>query len=127
MNIEKIKKELNNLYPDKDIFLLTNSEGEVVEILCEVEPSKDHPEHSKAIAVINSSKLHYHKVTTETYKIIKGSLDLFVDDQKITLHAGDEYTITPRQKHRAEGAETWVEVYSEPGWTFEDHILVEKG
>lgn len=121
MNIELLIAELNKKYPGKSVF--THDETDAVEILCEVEPSSDHPEYSNAVAVIDRSIPHTHHKTTETYKVTKGSLVLHVGKESITLNEGESYVITPGNEHWAEGNETWIEAYSEPGWTFEDHVI----
>ncbi|MDA1079803.1 MAG: alpha/beta fold hydrolase [bacterium] len=95
------------------------------EFLCEVESTSEHPEYSKALVVIDKSAPHKHLKTTETYKVLKGSLLLHKDDTKILLGEGDELTINPGEIHWAEGHETLIECYSRPGWTREDHVLEE--
>lgn len=67
MNVGKVTKELKEKYPGKNIVLNKNKEGIVTEIVCE----NDHP-NGIAIAVIDSSESHYHKVSVETYKILRG-------------------------------------------------------
>ncbi len=121
MNKQKIISELKNKYPGKSIYSVPDENP--TEILCEVEPSSDHPEYSNAVAIIDKSKPHIHHKTAETYKVIKGKLLLHIGDQSKELNEGDTYTIEPGNIHWAEGNETWVECYSEPGWVFEDHIL----
>ncbi|MFA6501866.1 MAG: cupin domain-containing protein [Parachlamydiales bacterium] len=121
MNIQRIIDDLKIKYPSRNI--IKNDESNSTEILCEIDPSKDHPDYSNAVAIIDKSKPHVHRKTTETYKIIKGKLILHIGDQSKELNEGDTYTIEPGNVHWAEGNETWVECYSEPGWTFEDHIL----
>lgn len=123
MNSKKIIEELKKKYPSKKI--IKNDEDNPTEILCEVDPSVNHPEYSLAVAVINKSLPHVHKKSKETYKVTKGRLILFIDAKSHELHEGEELVIEPGQIHWAEGDETWIECYSEPGWTFEDHILRE--
>ena len=123
MNINKVIKQLSTEYPNKNI--IKNSENNPTEILCEVEPTSDHPEYSLAVAVLDKSVPHVHHKTKETYTVIKGKLVLHVDGIKHELSEGEEMNIETGQVHWAEGNETWVECYSEPGWTFEDHILDE--
>ena len=96
-------------------------------LFCEVEPTKDHPEYDRAIEVILSSKPHKHLKMTQNYTILSGKLKLHIrGEQVVMLHPGDKYTIHPGNVHWAVGAdECWVEIYSKPGWTKEDHILVE--
>ena len=122
MDFQKIVRELGKKYPGKVIIL--NDKKNPTEVLCEVEPANEHPEYSLAISVIDKSIPHFHKKTTEIYKIVKGELLLFVGDQPHRLKTGDKFTIKPNSKHWSEGSETWVECYSEPGWTPEDNILV---
>ena len=64
---------------------------------------------------------------TQNYTIISGELELHIGDKIITLRAGDKYTVYPNNVHWAKsvGEECWLEIYSRPGWTKEDHILVE--
>ena len=122
MNVTRVIKQLNDKYPGKAIF--KNDEENTTEILCEIAPSSDHPEYSNAIAVIDKSVPHIHHKTKETYKVLKGELTLYVEEDVITLNEEDTYVIEPNKVHWAEGNETWVEAYSEPGWTYEDHVLV---
>jgi len=121
MNSKKVIEELEKKYPEKKI--IKNDEDNPTEILCEIEPSTNHPEYSLAIAVIDKSAPHTHKKSKETYKVIRGKLALYIDSEKHELSEGEELVINPDQTHWAEGNETWIECYSEPGWTFEDHIL----
>ena len=116
-------QELQKQYPGKPIFE-NKTDGEVTELVCEIEPTSEHPEYSVAIAVINKSPKHKHNQTTETYKVIKGKLKLHVGGDMFELHEGDWYIIEPGQVHWAEGDAAWVECRSEPGWTVEDYITV---
>ena len=96
-------------------------------LVCEVEPTKDHPEYDRAIEVIISSKPHKHLKMTQNYTILSGNLELHVDDEVISLKPGDRYAIQPQKVHWAKSKdEAWVEIYSTPGWTKEDHIPVEQ-
>ncbi|MFC1663701.1 cupin domain-containing protein [Patescibacteria group bacterium] len=122
MNTEKVIEELSQKYSDKKIIKLP--EDNPTEIICEIDPATGHPEKGIAIAVIDKSEPHYHKKATEIYKVIKGDLTVFINNQQHKLKEGDSLTVKPGKIHYAVGNETWVEVYSEPGWTKEDHILV---
>jgi mannose-6-phosphate isomerase-like protein (cupin superfamily) len=124
MNVEKIKRQLASKYPGKSIFANPDASGEIREIICEIEPSSDHPEWSIAVAVIEKSQHHFHLHTTETYKVLQGELTLHVGEQSILLKPGESWQITPGNIHWAEGKDTWVECRSVPGWTLSDHILV---
>jgi mannose-6-phosphate isomerase-like protein (cupin superfamily) len=124
MNSSFIIDQLNNKYSGKKIIF--NKPANPTEIICEIEPTEDHPQYSKIIAVIDQSIPHYHRHLTETYTVINGQLELHIDNQIIQLKPGDEYTIKPNQIHFAFGKSTWIECYSKPGWKIKDHILVDK-
>ena len=64
MDSKKVIDELKRKYPGKKI--IKNGEDNPSEILCEVDPSTNHPEYSLAVAVIDKSLPHSHKKTTET-------------------------------------------------------------
>ena len=123
MNAKTILEELSAKYPGKTI--IKNDEKNPTEILCEIEPSNEHPDYSLAVAVIDKSVPHTHKKSTEIYRVVKGKLKLNVDSETIELTGGEEYTIKPGQIHWAEGDEVWIECISKPGWTLEDHMLAE--
>lgn len=119
---EGILEKLKRTYPDKAVYDL---DGRGKHFLAEIEPTSEHPEYDRAIEVIIRSVPHKHKKMTQQYTILRGVLHLYVDGEKIELKEGDTYTIYPDQTHWAESDEAWVEIFSEPGWTQEDYILVE--
>ncbi len=124
MKVNQIISQLKQLHPNKNI--LKNSEINPTEIVCEIEPTQDHPEYSVVVAVIDSSIPHLHKKTIEEYEVLKGTLTLFVGSKKIVLRKGEKYSIPLNIIHHAEGSETWIKTTSRPGWTKEDHILQPK-
>ncbi len=123
MNILKVLEELKATYPGKRILL--NDRTQCTEILCEVDPTSAHPTYSKAIAVVDKIKPHFHNLTTETYEVIKGTLTLSIDGISREMNEGDTVTITPGQVHEARGSETWISCISKPGWKHSDHHIVE--
>ncbi|MCG2686049.1 hypothetical protein L6258_01610 [Candidatus Parcubacteria bacterium] len=119
---KRILEQLRAKYPKAKAFDL---DGRGEHFVCEVEPTKDHPEYDRAVEVIISSKPHKHLKMTQYYTIISGALKLHVGDKIITLKAGDKHTISLGNTHWAtSGDECWLEIYSKPGWTEEDHISV---
>lgn len=118
MNTKKVLTELKEKYPGKNVVI--NTPDEPTEIICEIDPGE---ERSRAIAVVDYIRPHYHRNSKEVYTILRGELDLHFRDEVLTLKEGDEVEIEPRRVHWAFGNETWFEVVSEPGWTPEDHIL----
>ena len=124
METKKIVQELKKKYPSKKIIL--NDKKNPSEIICETEPSSKHPQYSAAIAVIDKTEAHYHKKAAEIYYVLKGSLNLYIDQKKYVLGPEEFRVIPPKTTHWAQGKKTWVLVYSEPGWTKEDHYLTQK-
>ena len=122
MDTEKVQKELKEKYPGNNIVVI--EDGEYQEIVCELEPSIDHPERSLALAVVGRSQSHYHKVSTEVYEVVKGELTIHIDGDTKILNEGEKLEIKPGIVHSAEGNECWFLTHSRPGWQFEDHILV---
>ncbi|MEP7103088.1 MAG: cupin domain-containing protein [Candidatus Dojkabacteria bacterium] len=119
---ERILKELSDKFPNKRAW---DVDGRGLHFVSEVEPVEEHPEYDKAVEVIISSKPHKHLKMTQYYTILKGNLKLYIDNNPIHLREGDKYIIKPSQIHWAKSDdESWVEIYSEPGWTKEDHIIV---
>lgn len=123
MNSRQVINQLKSEYPDKNIIVLPKKNP--TEILCEINPTSEHKEYSVAISVIDRSVSHVHYKTTETYKVVKGEVRLVVDDVQHELKKGDKFVIKPGSIHYAIGDEAWIECESRPGWTPEDHILVE--
>jgi len=121
MNIPGVIEELKKKYPGKQILL--NNRQNCTEILCEVEPTADHPSYSEALSIIDKTDLHHHDMTREVYQVKKGVLSLVVDGRQFVLNEGQSYTIEPGQVHQATGNETWVKVSSRPGWKKSDHKL----
>jgi len=124
MKAEEIIKKLKSEFPGKSV--IPNSEANPGEIICEVEPTNEHSDYSLAIAYIKKSSSHRHVKTIETYEVEEGQLDLYLDGVRNTLRTNQTYTINPGIIHWAEGNWTRVKVASKPGWTSDDHIIVEK-
>lgn len=124
MNSEAIIEILKREFPGKNIILLPPDNPS--EIICEIEPTADHQEVSSIIAFIDESGPHYHPRSTETYFVESGKLHLFVDGEEQILGEGKTFVVEPKKIHWAKGEATRVKVYSNPGWTQEDHILIKK-
>ena len=101
-------------------------DGRGLHFVCEVEPVEEHPEYDRAVEVIISSKPHKHNKMVQVYTILKGNLEVHINNEVIQLKKGDKYTVNPPKVHWAKSNdECWLEIYSEPGWAKEDHIVVE--
>ena len=119
---DSVLKLLKDKYPEKDSYDL---DGRGLHFVCEVEPVSEHPEYDTAIEVIIKSKPHKHLKMTQRYTVLEGSMDLYVEDEEIHLEKGDQYVIVPGRVHWATSdGKSLVELYSVPGWTKEDHIVV---
>lgn len=125
MDVDRIVETLKKKYLGK-VVIVTDLQNPG-EIICETEPTSEHPDWSEAIAVIDFTRLHYHKTLTETYEIVEGELTMYFNGEPQYLKKGDKIKLPPGTTHRAEGKETWVRVIARPGWTPEDHILVVDG
>jgi mannose-6-phosphate isomerase-like protein (cupin superfamily) len=125
MNAAKITSTFEKMYPGKKV--VKNPGKITTEILCEVEPISSHPDYSVAIAVIDKSVPHSHKISSETYTVIRGTLKLHVNQETVELKRDQSYTVGPGTIHWAEGDETWIECLSRPGWTQGDHIPASPG
>lgn len=122
MNYQYEGDRLRHVYPGRVI--VENTADGASELICELEPTHQHPEYSVAIAVIERSLPHVHTVATETYEVLEGTLDLVIDGVHQVLAQGDRVVISPGSVHYATGDAAWVQVTSRPGWTASDHILV---
>lgn len=122
MNAERIVAEFKEQFPGKNILQLPAENPS--EIICEYEPTTDHPEYSVAVAAIDSSYPHVHRKSIETYEVARGEVTLFVGKESFDMIEGESYVIQPGIVHWATAKEAVVKVTSNPGWTPEDHILV---
>ncbi|MBU0906673.1 MAG: cupin domain-containing protein [Nanoarchaeota archaeon] len=70
-----------------------------------------------------SSQAHYHKISEETYYILKGSATLTVNEQKVILKEGQACLIMPGEVHKIDNTENKdVEflTISAPAWDQRD-------
>jgi len=120
---KRILKMLNGKYPGKKVYDL---DGRGLHFVAEVEPVDEHPEYDKAVEVIIESIPHKHLKMKQSYTVIEGNLEFHVGESVTFYHAGDKFTVEPRNVHWAKSKnECLVEIYSTPGWTKEDHIRVD--
>jgi mannose-6-phosphate isomerase-like protein (cupin superfamily) len=124
MKASKIISQLQQKYPGKPIY--KNDDNNPTEIICEIEKKSTNHNYSKAVAIIDKTKPHFHTKAVEEYQVLKGELTLYIVDEVHQLKEGEKMFVLPGQKHWAKGDETWIECYSEPGWKSEDHIFVKE-
>ena len=118
MNVQKVISKLKKLYPGKNI--IVNSPEYPLEIVCELAPISQ----TKAVAVIDFARPHFHKKNSEIYEVIRGELVVYLQGETMILRKGQRVKIKPMSIHSAVGRETWINVYSDPGWSIKDHFLV---
>ena len=92
----RILSLLETAYPGKKAYDLDHNG---LHFYCELEQTKDHPEYDRVIEVIISSKPHKHLIMTQYYSILKGNLELHINNSTITLKTGDKFTIEPNTIH----------------------------
>lgn len=124
MNTKKIIRQLREEFPGSRIIRNKDKNGATIELICEIEPSTEHPEYSIAIAVVDIIQPHKHLHSKEDYKILKGKLQFYQNYQELNLKEGDAVHIAPGTLHWGNGQEVWLEVTSRPGWTPHDHIIL---
>ncbi len=86
--------------------------------------------HSFVHVVIPSQKssaAHYHKISEETYYILKGKARMIIDKSEFTLSPGQACLIMPLEVHQifndAKGDLEFIAV-SAPAWTPDDSVFI---
>jgi len=137
VNVSEIMAELDATYrkgkADRKVILIP--ETDPTEIVCELGRTvPPEPDQSTAVAIIDRSKPHYHKHTTEVYIVEKNQLTVYVvrrngsDEATLSryrLATGEILVIRPGEVHWAEGKAAWVRVVSAPAWSPDDYHLVD--
>ena len=91
----------------------------------------DNANHSLARIVIppgKSSNLHYHKVTEETYFILKGEAGMQVNGERVHLIPGQACYLAPGDVHQIQNdgeADLVFLAFCAPAWVPEDSFEVE--
>jgi len=92
----------------------------------------DDVNHSLARIVIpkgKSSNLHYHKVTEETYFILKGEAEMKVNGKEFKLIPGQACYLAPGEIHQVynkSDADLVFLAFCSPAWVPEDSFEVEE-
>jgi len=121
MDVPTIIAKLEEEFPGKAILRFPEDGPE--EIICEAEPTTEHPDHSVAVAYIDVSAPHHHLEGVELYVVEEGTLHLVVEGRTFVLEVGDNLTVQAGQVHSAMGTAARVRVTSYPGWTPDNHVL----
>jgi quercetin dioxygenase-like cupin family protein len=88
-------KPLQPTVPDD---LYRNRKGFDAETVYELTPGSGLP-FGIAIADIEQSAPHFHKLTIETYTVVQGTLELSLDGERLVLQTGDIARIAPGVVH----------------------------
>jgi mannose-6-phosphate isomerase-like protein (cupin superfamily) len=108
------------LYQNKKVF-----EAETV---YEVTTQQNGLPFGIAIADIQQSKAHFHKDTWETYTVVQGNLELYLDGERHVLHPGDVKKIPLWVVHYAKSLDKTparITVTTIPEFSPEDYFVVE--
>jgi len=116
MDIKKITLQLKEAYSTAEIVLEPHENPKAVHAVTKAQDGSS----SVTVSVVDEIPAHHHKRTAEIYFVMKGSLTLFVNGETFILKEGDYHIVPPGETHWAQGNETWLEVYAEPGLVIED-------
>jgi mannose-6-phosphate isomerase-like protein (cupin superfamily) len=113
--LESYAAELRASYPGCHL----KTAPDQCELVAEISPEL-------AVAIIERSQPHFHRATTEVYRVLKGTLLVARAGMGVVLQAGEEITLEPGQIHQAfgHGEPAWIEVISSPPWCADDHFVV---
>ena len=125
MNVEAVKIQLTEKYPGVTIKETTVIDGEVTELVGEIDRKLVSSDRDVAVVVADRSGEHLHKVITEEYEVIKGTLRVYRNSQPTDLQPGEHIVIEPGTTHWVEGKETWFFCYSVPDWFAGDFFPVD--
>jgi mannose-6-phosphate isomerase-like protein (cupin superfamily) len=117
-----------DLEPTIDPRLYQNRKSFTAEVVYELTTARDGLPFGIAIADIEQSQPHVHRVTTETYTVVQGSIELALDDERLALHVGDVALIRPGVIHSArsigDGHAARITVTTIPEFSPDDYVPV---
>jgi GrpB-like predicted nucleotidyltransferase (UPF0157 family) len=122
MDVERIARQLRDAFPHGT--LLRPTDANANELIYELEPGAEHPEYSKAVAVIERIPGHFSRRSTLRFTVLRGTLKLFPHGELRVLNVGDTCEIEPYVFFWAEADEACVEVFGTPAWTVQDRRFV---
>lgn len=112
---------------------IRNPKGEVIYEMIGSPPEIGGTTHHSFVHVVvppgRSSTTHYHKVSEETYYVLKGEARMTVDDKTFTLSPGQACLIKPLERHFiANDGDEELEflTVSAPPWTLSDFYFIEQ-
>ena len=93
---------MKDLEPAIDPRLYQNRKAFEAETVYELTTARDGLPFGIAIADIEQSQPHVHRVTTETYTVVQGSIELALDDERTVIGVGEVAVIRPGVVHSAQ-------------------------
>jgi quercetin dioxygenase-like cupin family protein len=106
--------------------LYQNKKAGADEIVYEITTQQSGLPFGVAIADIQQSEAHFHRVTVETYTVVQGDLEVSLNGEQHILHPGDVIKIPPGVVHSARTlGETpaRITVTTVPEFSKEDYYL----
>ncbi len=113
-----------DLYQNKKVRPAENP----AEIVYELTTQRSGLPFGIAIADIQQSEAHFHKVTWETYAVVQGTLELYLDGDRHVLRPGDVKKIPLWVVHSARSLDKTparITVTTIPEFSPEDYYLAE--
>jgi mannose-6-phosphate isomerase-like protein (cupin superfamily) len=104
--------------------------GRIYEMIGRLKEIGGTSKHSLSYVVIppkKSSSAHYHKISEETYYILKARAKMIIDNQEFSLLAGQACLINPKEVHQIyNDGDDDLEflAISAPAWTQDDSFFV---
>jgi len=98
-----------------------------------ISSADNHKESVIAFNILPKEKTpwHYHTLFSETFEVLKGTLEVGVNNKVYQLQVGDIATIKPHEKHyfnNVSADECLIRVIVNPGnKNFENALLISKG
>jgi mannose-6-phosphate isomerase-like protein (cupin superfamily) len=120
--------DVKELEPTIDKCLYQNIKVNPAEIVYEVTTWENALPFGIAIADIQRSEPHFHKVTAETYTVVQGNLEVSLNGEEHVLHPSDVIKIPPNVIHSARslsGTPARIAVTTIPEFSHEDYYVVE--
>jgi quercetin dioxygenase-like cupin family protein len=114
--------------PTIDQSLHQNRKARAAEIVYEITTQQSGLPFGIAIADIQQSEPHFHKVTLETYTLVQGDLEVSLDGERHVLHPGDVIKIPLGVVHSARSLDKTparITVTTIPEFSQEDYYLAE--
>ena len=126
--VTRTEGSMKELEPTIDPGLYQNRKANPAEVVYEVTTHKNALPFGIAMADIQQSKPHFHKVTMETYAVVQGSLKVSLNSEQHILHPGDVIKISPGVVHSARSLDerpARITVTTIPEFSQEDYYLAE--